>query len=278
MKKLFILFISFLPLHAVLAQEDTILTELIKIEGDIVDFTVDNLGNLYTLDKNDQLKKLSAQGDSIAVFNDVKHYGKVGEIDAANPLKVLLYYQDFGTILVLDKFLNVRNRIDIRKQGIFQARAIAQSFDNGIWIYDEREARLKRISDDGALIDQSSDFRQIMDTAISPVQMMDQDRLIYLYDPAQGLFVFDYFGTLKNRIALLDWQDFQVMGPAIFGRKGTVLERYQLNSLALKELELGDKLQGAEKIKIAMNYLYCLKKGTITIYTYMRGKVNVTAN
>jgi hypothetical protein len=35
-------------------------------------------------------------------FNNVKKFGKISTIDVSNPLKVLLYYKDFSTIVVLD--------------------------------------------------------------------------------------------------------------------------------------------------------------------------------
>ncbi|HUR12081.1 MAG TPA: hypothetical protein VM012_11955, partial [Flavitalea sp.] len=65
--------------------------------AEATDFSVDQLGNVYLLLTNGQLKKLSSTGDSLAVFNEVRRYGKVHSIDVSNPLKVLLYYKDFGT-------------------------------------------------------------------------------------------------------------------------------------------------------------------------------------
>src|SRR5438552_18644937 len=79
------------------------------IRGDIVDFAVDNLDNVYVLASTDQLKKYNAAGDSVAVFNNVKKFGKLSTIDVSNPLKVLLYYKDFSTIVVLDRLLAIRN-------------------------------------------------------------------------------------------------------------------------------------------------------------------------
>jgi hypothetical protein len=87
-----------------------------SIEGGFIDFTVDNLGNYFLLSKNNQLKKLNAQGDSIGLFNDVRRYGKLYSIDATNPLKVLLYYKNFSTVVVLDRFLNMINTIDLRSR------------------------------------------------------------------------------------------------------------------------------------------------------------------
>jgi hypothetical protein len=105
-----------------------------KVAGEqVTDFTVDNLGNLYIVSNTGQIKKIGPNGDSIAVFNNVRQYGKLYLIDVTNPLRALLYYRDFGTIVVLDRFLNTRATIDLRKQQLFQVNAIGQSYDNNIW-------------------------------------------------------------------------------------------------------------------------------------------------
>jgi hypothetical protein len=181
---------------------------------------------------------------------------------------LLLYYKDYGTIVVLDRFLNVRNTISLPAINIFQVRAICQSFDNGIWLYDEQDARLKRLNDEGAITDQSSDFRLFMDVIPSPVHISDQDRLVYLYDPEKGVFVFDYFGTLKNRIPLLGWEDFQVLGANAFGRRKTTLLQYQPGTLSLKEQPMPSLLDGVTKVRISIPGLYCLKDGIIKLYAF----------
>jgi hypothetical protein len=53
------------------------------LKGDIVEFTVDNLDNIYTLDSRNQLKKFNANGDSVAVYNDVKKFGTATYIDVS---------------------------------------------------------------------------------------------------------------------------------------------------------------------------------------------------
>ena len=126
------------------AQKDSSFTLIKTITGDIVEFTVDNLDNIYILNSRNQVKKLNSNGDSVAVYNDVRKYGQASLLDVSNPLKVLLYYKDFATIVVLDRFLNAVNTIDLRKQNIYQAKAIGQSYDNRIWVYDELENKLKK--------------------------------------------------------------------------------------------------------------------------------------
>jgi hypothetical protein len=114
-----ILFISIILIcqQALQAQEDTVFRYLRIMKGDIVDFTVDNLDNIYVLNSRNQVKKFNSNGDSVAVYNDVRKYGQASLIDVSNPLKVLLYYKDFATVVMLDRFLNVVNVVDLRKQG-----------------------------------------------------------------------------------------------------------------------------------------------------------------
>ncbi|PWU03900.1 MAG: hypothetical protein C5B52_02535, partial [Bacteroidetes bacterium] len=76
-------------------------------------FTADNLGNLYIITPTDQLKKLDPEGDSLAVFNEVRRYGTLYTMDVTNPLKLILYYKDFSTVVTLDRFLNRINTVDL---------------------------------------------------------------------------------------------------------------------------------------------------------------------
>jgi hypothetical protein len=237
------------------------------IQSDIVDFTVDNLGNIYLLSKDNQLKKLDANGDSAAVYNAVTKYGNVFFIDATNPLKILLYYKDFATIISVDRFLNVINTIDLRSLNIFQVKAIGVSYDNNVWIFDELDAKLKRIGVDGSLIDQTTDFRQLFDTIPDPSTIIDQNGLVYLYDTAHGVYVFDHYGYLKNHVQLKDWLDFTVIDKNLMGRNENFFLKYQLNTLNIEQQAMSNAYRNAIKIKIMPASIYVLKKNTLEIYS-----------
>src|SRR5215217_2829812 len=126
---------------AVYAQSDTVLSvhEETFVEGSYSDFYVDNLNNIYLINANNQVKKLDDKGDSVAVSNSLKNFGDIYSMDVSNPLKILVYHKDFGTVIVLDRFLNNINKIDLRKIGVLQARATARSYDNNYWVFDEVE-------------------------------------------------------------------------------------------------------------------------------------------
>lgn len=238
------------------------------IPGEFTDFTVDNLGNIYVLNQSGQLKKMGPAGDSVAVFNNVRQYGKIHFIDVSNPLKVLLYFKDYGTVVTLDRFLNTRSTLDLRRKQLFQVKAIGQAYDNNIWVFDELESKLKRVGEDGRIIDQTADFRLLFDSMPSPNFIVDQNKQVYLYDAAKGVYLFDYYGAFKNRIRFIGWTDFSVINNVIFGRDADILYRYEPGTLNLQQYPIPATMRSARKIKIVSGYLYLLRDRQLEIYTY----------
>lgn len=237
-----------------------------SVPGDFTGFAADNLGNIYAITRNNQLKKYNPKGDSMGVFNDVRKYGKLTYIDATNSLKTILFYKDYRTIVELDRLLNMVNVIDLRKQSIFQVRAIAQSYDNNVWVFDEQQSRLRKIRGDGKIISETADLRLALDEAPVPVSIFDQNGFVYMYDPQKGMYVFDYYGALKNKINLLNWTDVQVIGNTILGRKEGKMLQYTTGTLQLSEKTLPDFLQRSENIFLAPQGIYVLEPTGIRLY------------
>jgi hypothetical protein len=267
-KKMYILLPLFLLTGFAHAQMDTSFQLVKTIKGDIVAFKVDNLDNIYLLSSTNQLKKLKANGDSMAIFNDVKKFGQATLIDVSNPLKVLLYYKDFATIVILDRFLTIRNTIDLRKQNILQVRAISQSYDNKIWVYDELENKLKKIDEDGTLLQETPDFRQLFDPAPLPQKIFDEDQYVYLYDSSLAVYVFDYYGALKNKILISHWQNLKVAGKYIFGSNASTLYRYDIKTFRVEEWKLPEELFQAKAFNFTASRLYALRKDSIEIFNF----------
>lgn len=267
MKKLLAILLLVASVTVANAQNDSSFRFERSIAGAFASFAVDNLDNLYLLSAANQLKKLSPSGDSIAIFNDVKRFGQVSLIDVSNPMKVLLYYRDFTSIAMLDRFLNMRNSIDLRKQNIFQVRAISQSYDNKVWLYDEVNNNLKKIDEDGKVILETPDFRQLFEQAPTPQLIFDQDQYVYLYDSTKALYVFDYFGTLKNKILISGWHNLQVVGQYIFGTRDGKMYRYNTRSFRVDDWLMPEQLRDSRLIHFSPTRIYALKDDSIEIYT-----------
>lgn len=233
----------------------------------ITSFTVDNLGELYIINSSNQLKKLDEKGDLVGVFNQVTKYGKLSYVEAQNPWKTILFYQNFSTIVLLDKYLNVLTSINLRKQNIFRVKAVSTSYDNNIWLYDEQENKLKKIDDAGKLIFESVDFRLLFDSVPSPVQIIDRDGFVYLYDPVRGLYVFDYYGSFKNKLPFLHWKDFTVIDKNIYAFDEKFFYSYKIGSLDLKQYQLPASFKNFTSVKVGNNKIYLLKNDSLQFFS-----------
>jgi hypothetical protein len=268
LKPVFILLVCCFLTSFASAQTDTIFRIQKTFPGDVMDFSVDHLGNIFIIYQNGQLKKLTPSGDSLAVFNDVRRYGKLFSIDVTNPLKILLYYKDFSTIVILDRLLNSRATIDLRRLKLYQVKTITQAYDNNIWVFDEFESKLKRISDDGRLLDQFTDFRLLFDSTPSPQYIIDQNKQLYLYDSLKGVFIFDYYGGFKNRIPLTGWTDFYVIKNSIYGRDKQYLYRYEPGTLNLQRYPIPASMVNGRKLLITPGKIFLLRDNKLDVYHF----------
>lgn len=266
-KYLFSLFVlGIFYASSVFAQDDSLFHLIKKINSPVSSFAVDNIGELYLITPDNQLKKYNEKGDSVGVFNQVTQYGKLAYVDAQNPWKTILYYENFSTIVLLDKYMNFVTAINLNKIGIYRVRAVTTSYDNNIWLFDEQDNTLKKIDDNGNLLSQTVDFRILFDSAPDPVKIIDRDGFVYLYDPEKGIYTFDYYGSFKSKLVFLHWNDMQVIGKTIYGFDDENLYKYIPPFPDFTTYKLPLELQNSTSIKFSIYKIYILKNNQLTIY------------
>ncbi|QES90617.1 SdiA-regulated/phytase-like domain-containing protein [Rhizosphaericola mali] len=244
------------------------LNKLFSIEGKFSQLYVDNLGNIYTISKlSNQLKKYNSKGDSIGLFNDVKQFGTISRMDATNPLKLLVYYQDFSTVIALDRFLNNINKLDLRRSGILQAKTISISYDNNLWVFDEQEYKLKKLDDQGNILSTSDDFRVLFQDPPDPDAIIDNDGQLYLYDKNLGWFIMDYYGAVKKNYPYLHWQNVKVENQKLIGREDMQLDIATLSDFDYNKLNLPLKAEDVQTIRFLNDRLFVLSSDNISIYS-----------
>ena len=268
MKKIFSIIVLLLTTQVLFSQTDTLFRLVKTFPGEIADAAIDNLDNVYILTQTDQLKKYNAAGDSLAVYNNVRKYGKVYSIDVANPLKVLLYYKDFSSIVILDRLLAVRSTVSLLRKNIVQVTAIGQSYDNNIWLFDAFDNKLKKIDEEGNVLLETPDLRQAIGEAISPQQIIDQNKQVYLYDAAKGLYVFDLYGTFKRKIPIQGWSNVSITDKYILGISNESLQSYNISSLIQSQQKFPGNFTPYYRYAISNNKLIALSKDALHIYRY----------
>jgi hypothetical protein len=265
---LFLLVLNATFYHSGYAQNDSLFRFEKSINLPISSFTVDNIGALYLITTGNQLVKYNEKGDSAGVFNEVTKYGKLSYVDSENPWKTILFYQNFSTIVLLDKYLNVVAALNLRKQNIFRVRAVTSSYDNNIWLFDEQDNKLKKIDDNGNILSETVDFRMLFDSVPDPVKIIDRDGLVYLYDPQKGVYIFDYYGTFKSKLTFLNWTDIEVFGKNIYGFDIKNIYKYTAPLPDVVTYKLPTELQNNTAIKISNRKVYLLKNEHLQIYSF----------
>ncbi|MDD1475334.1 hypothetical protein MEO41_29325, partial [Dolichospermum sp. ST_sed4] len=75
-----------------------------------------------------------------------KSIGNIGFVDASDPLKILLFYRDFGQIRFLDNSLSPQgNTILLDNIGFGSSTMVCSSDQNGIWLYEPVSFKLTRL-------------------------------------------------------------------------------------------------------------------------------------
>lgn len=268
MKNIFLLICWFAVPSSSFAQKDSSFGFIKEIPFPVASFSVDNIGALYLITPGNQLKKYNEKGDSVGVFNEVTKYGKLTYVDGQNPWKTILFYQNFSTIVLLDKYLNIVTSINLRKQNIFRVRAVTSSYDNNIWLFDEQDNKLKKIDDNGNLLAETVDFRLLFDSVPDPVKIIDRDGFVYLYDPQRGVYIFDYYGSFKTKLTFLQWTDMEVFGKNIYGFDAHNIYKYSPPIPDVIAYKLPSQLQNNTGIKMSNFNIYVLKNGLLKVYSF----------
>lgn len=258
--------IAVLPAQTVLCQNDSLYQFVKKLDYPVVYFATSPSGELFTINRGNQLKKYNSNGDSVGVFNDVKKYGKLSYVEAQNPWKTILYYEGFETILLLDKYLKVLGSINLRDKNTFGVKALASSYDNNIWLFDGRDMKIKKLDENGNLLMASVDLRQVFEDVPQPQKIIDRDGLLYLYDSSKGIYIFDYYGSFKMLLPFKNWKGIFVFGKTIFGFDDSLFYTNTPPLPVAEKKPLPQIFLNADQISFSPQRAWVLKNDSLSIY------------
>ncbi|MBI3502339.1 MAG: hypothetical protein HY063_11150 [Bacteroidetes bacterium] len=226
-------------------------------------FTTDNLGNIYIINGSN-LEKYDSEGNLLKTYSN-KNLGNISSVDVTNSLKVLVFYESFQQIVVLDNmFSPSANPVSLEMLGYNQTSLVCTSHNNGIWIYNKQNFELIRFDENFQQTNKTENItRQIMQE-VNPDFLIEQNNKVFLNDSAKGIFVFDIYGTYNKTIPLKGIGSFQISNDEIIYFKDGKLKSYNIKTLSEGEINLPTTeilYARSEKEK-----LYLLKQKSLDIY------------
>ena len=233
-----------------------------QIPNTTADFIkLDPYGNIYAV-KDAQLSKFSMQGKLLYKYSDYT-LGTITAIDVFNPMKIMLFYRDAGTLIFLNEQLApINDPISLFDANYFTISLASYSAANQIHLY-ERSTKY--------LITLDFNMREISRTpinfpAFNPTQLIElEEKSIALFEPETGVLLFDAFGTFYKLIPILTSHTVEVTSEIIYYTNNDEVNIYNYKTLSTdtQKLPVTDAVQ---TLHFRNKMIFLLKNGTIWIY------------
>lgn len=227
---------------------------------------VDKMKQLYLIENSHTLLKYSPDGELLYQFNE-NGLGEMSYVDVSNPFRILVYYNDYATVLFLDRTLSEIQRHDLSDLDIPEVRALATASDNNIWVFDNNTYTLKKVNGQNEVVTESPDLSLLLSDLLDPNRLIEVNNRVYLNSPNLGILVFDIFGNYIKTIEILDLDYFQVYEGQIFYVEDKKFKTYHLLSFLTKEIKMPVIEEKLEQLCIAQERLYIKYSNKIDIIT-----------
>lgn len=182
----------------------------------------DHLGNVYAITQTNDIEKYSPAGKFMTRYSN-NRLGSAERLDVSNPLKMIVWYPDFKTALLLDRSLTELGEINLIDAGFPELRTLALARDGMLWLYDEPSFRLRKINIDGQAIRESQPLNLLIDDRLHIGCLYDDGHVVIAADTGRQLIVFDAFGQLINRQLIPGLTSFSVSEGRIYWTDGVCL-------------------------------------------------------
>lgn len=182
-------------------------------------FFLDPTGKAYYLLADERLVTDNPLGQNRFEFFD-SSLGSPDVVDVANPFSVMLFYADYGQLIILDRTLSERSRLDLFSlEDILEPSTVARASDNKVWVFDDWDYRLKLLDQSGKISQRSNDLRLEI-RAVAPPDAIYVNRgqvlLHYMADNRAALFT--NYGRFERWITFPSADDFTWNSPYLLGR------------------------------------------------------------
>ncbi len=163
-------------------------------------WSADVLGNTY-ITKKEVIHKYDSIG-KLKFSQSQKSIGRLSSLEPINTMKLVVFSEEQQIFCFLDNTLTpYESCVDLIDFDITNATKVAVSSQpDKYWVYDQLNSRLHLLS--LAETDQAQEVENLRGllNSISITFIVEQNNLLYLVDPVQGIYVLDMYGSLVNTI------------------------------------------------------------------------------
>jgi hypothetical protein len=225
---------------------------------------LDNLGNLFVVTPKNEVLKFNPQGKFLWNYTN-KTFGEVSQIDVTDPLRVILYYEGYQQIVVLNNNLSEISKFTFNQNPNQQITLVASANNNGFWVYDQLNRELRKLTN--YFIDdlKSGNIYQRNGFDMQANFMLTDDQYIYINDAKEGVRIFDRFGNFFKTAVVYPKNNFEVNDNEIYFMKDSALMKYNINTYQLSKIDLPIK-ESFIDATLRFSRLVILREKDITLW------------
>jgi len=241
--------------------------ELIKtIQLSADDFSVDIMGHIYWAEGSTLFRYNPQNNEKLEYTNTF--LGEIHSWDASNPLKILVFFKEFNSLVFLDKNLSpIGSPIRLDNMGVMQAGAACHSYLGSFWLANLGENRLQLHSSNLSLRLESATINALREVREEKIQLREQNRNLYCLIPGCCLLQIDRYGNLARRHPLKNVNNIQILNQNIYYFYDGNLYRMNKDFQAKQRISLPQPSQTWDQARMGtQNRLYLLKDYKLYIY------------
>lgn len=256
----------FLLLNLFLVNAQEIEMEFINQFQLIVDefIGVDEFENLYYIKNNTFYKK--GTKETISYTNT--QLGKITSVDIKNPLKIVLFYSDFNTVILLDNKLNeLSNRIDFNEELFSKNISLLEgSSNNNLWIYSLDDNTLQLYNYKAKKVGFTSQSLSFSKTDFKAKQLVSSYKNCWLIGE-NNILEFNEYGTFLNEIQVSGAEDLKLLKEGFIYLKDNKLYKNYNKKVSPVKLE---KEISIESFYSNNNEIYIFDGTTIFVFSFLK--------
>ncbi|SHG04349.1 hypothetical protein [Flavobacterium johnsoniae] len=193
----------------------------------------DSFGYSYQI-KNNVFSKI--KGNEIFEYKNVS-LGNITKVDIQNPLKIVLFYEDFNSVVLLDNQLNKMTEINFSQNTIpIVVNAIGMSTQNQLWIFNALNQQI------GLFDYLKNEYKTVSIPFTESIKYYQTDfNTFFWIDKKNNWFSCDIFGKISSLGTVPDFDKIEIISPQkyIFSKANTLYLRENTNTIS--EIEILEK-------------------------------------
>ena len=237
-----LLLLSVLLCSATAMAQKQVVVKAVFESPAVTALSVDRRGDFYLAFKNGTLAKYDTAGKEVVNYSP-RRLGAITLVDPWNPLKTFLFYEEFQSIVLLDRFMAPTVEYDLTGKSQSFIRLACPSQDNTFWLIDESYNGLLKYDPLEQQVQSKIPFNASVPLEGRITFIREYQNVLFAALSTGGIAYFDNLGTYLGKIETDATDYFGFQKNQVYWTNENVVMLQDLYSSARSELILPDSYE-----------------------------------